>query len=131
MIENHKLANDLEDATDEIIEGLARAKADLEERKASSLKIQYHALAESEQIDINNIVFDENDRVLLTNDTSRYEQNHYWNLAIQTSEKSGAKDGLYTKSTLTIEDEEFRKDLYKELENDNDLSSGNRLFFVT
>lgn len=73
MIENHKLANDLEDATDEIIEGLARAKADLEERKASSLKIQYHALAESEQIDINNIVFDENDRVLLTNDTSRYE----------------------------------------------------------
>lgn len=33
MIENHKLANSLEDAIDEIIEELARAKVDLEDRK--------------------------------------------------------------------------------------------------
>lgn len=91
--------------------------------KASSLNIQYDALPESEQIDIKNEIFDENKKLLISNDTSRYEENHYWNLAIQTSEKEGAKDMLYTKSTLTIEDDEFREDLYRALKQDDDLSS--------
>lgn len=104
------------------------------EGKRDSFNIQYDALPEEEQIDIKSEIYDLDGNLLLTNDTAKYEDNHYWNLAIQTTEYPNAKNNLHTRTTLTIEDDEFRDDLYEALSRENDLSNvhvdGNQVIFI-
>lgn len=105
-----------------------------EEGKAGSLNIHYDVLPEEEQISIKNTVFDENGVKLLKNNTKNYEENHYWNLAIETTERTNAKDTMYTSTILTIEDDDFRENLYEALAEADIFSevsiSGNEVSFT-
>lgn len=80
-----------------------------------------------------NEIYDLDGNWLLTNDTRDYEGDHYWNLGIETTSRPNAKNNTYTETTLIIEDDKFRDDLYEALSHDNDLSdvqvNGNEVTF--